>query len=81
MTFMVSVSVDVTEYPAIVLPEKTKVNEYQIVFHDHRSVVYIHLFTDDAKASGFSHLIDVVNSFAGSYSLSHVPSYHRCVIT
>jgi len=57
---MVSVSVDVTEYPAIVLPEKTKVNEYQIVFHDHRSVVYIHLFTDDAKASGFaSHLIDV----------------------
>jgi hypothetical protein len=95
------------------------VNEDQIVFHHRRGLVYIHLFADDAIASGFAaYLIDVVNSFAGSYSLravsqllwsdkdrevwfsleenhekayrfgltpiakllSHVQSYHRCVI-
>jgi hypothetical protein len=52
------------------------VNEDQIVFRYVRGVVYIHLFADDAIASGFAaYLIDVVNSFAGSYSLSHVQLY------
>jgi hypothetical protein len=49
------------------------VNEDQIVFHHRCGTVYIHLFADDAIASGFApYLIDVVNSFADSYSLSHI---------
>jgi hypothetical protein len=56
------------------------VNEDQIVFRYGRGVVYIHLFADDALAPGFAaYLIDVVHSFAGSYSLSDVKPYRRCV--
>ena len=47
-------------------------NEDQIVFHHRRGGVYIYLFADEAITSGSApYLIDVVNSFAGSYSLSH----------
>ena len=56
------------------------VKEDQIVFRYGRGVVYIHLFADDALAPGFAaYLIDVVHSFAGSYSLSDVKPYRRCV--
>ena len=49
------------------------VKEDQIVFRYGRGVVYIHLFADDAVASGFApYLIDVINSFAVLYSLSQL---------
>jgi hypothetical protein len=48
-------------------------NKDQVVFHHRRSVVYVHLFADDAVASGFApYLIDVINSFAVLYSLSQL---------
>jgi hypothetical protein len=49
------------------------VNEDQILFHHRPGAVYVYLFVDDAIASGFTpYLIDLINSFAGWYSLSHV---------
>jgi hypothetical protein len=72
MTFMLSVSIVVTDYPAVILLASTEVKEDQVVFHHRTGVVHIELFPDDAIASGFApYLIDLVNSFAGSYSLSH----------